>query len=149
MLIYKGQNKIYRHDDVEKIKRLIENDYDTVTSSSTHYSYRLEKYLISSGLGDLLDILNSCISFIIIIFYIITTYTNEEKDSLINTLIDTIEIFLCVALMIHFGLKLYVSQNRLYFLFTIDSMIDYGTIIPILLAKQSIFDDIKYILRLL
>ena len=45
MLVYKGLNKIYRHDEVEKIKRMIENDYDTASSSNTHFSYRLEKYL--------------------------------------------------------------------------------------------------------
>ena len=68
----------------------------------------------------------------------------------INGLIDTIEIFLCVFLISHFGLKLYVSQNRLYFLFNIETIIDYGTIIPILLAKQQIFNnDTLYYLRLL
>ena len=75
MLVYKGLNKIYRHDEIDKIKRMIENDYDNASSSNTHFSYRLEKYLISSGLGDLLDIMNCCTSFLIIIFYIITTYT--------------------------------------------------------------------------
>jgi hypothetical protein len=138
MLVYKGQNKIYTHDDVDKLRRLIENDYDT-SSSSTHFSYKLEKYLLSTGLGDLLDLMNCALTFVIIVFYILSTYPIEMKST--SSLIDTIEIFLCVFLIAHFGLKLYVSQNRLSFLFTIESIIDFGTITPIILAKQSFFDD--------
>jgi hypothetical protein len=138
MLVYRGPNQIYTHNDTDRLRRMIENDSDTA-SSSTHFSYKLERYLMSSGLGDLLDILNCSLTLVIIMFYIISTYTAEQSG--ITGLIDTVEIFLCVFLIAHFSLKLYCSQNRFVHLFTIDQIIDYGTIIPILLAKQSIFDD--------
>jgi hypothetical protein len=159
MLVYKGQNKIYKHDDMDKLRRLIENDYDT-TNSTTHLSYRLDRMLVSTGLGDLFDIVNCVITLTIIMFYIISTYTySVDQNSIgiggdskvINSTIDTIETFLCVILICHFILKVYISQNRIYFLFLFDTIIDYGTIIPILLAKQAnVFDeDTLHFLRLL
>lgn len=154
MLVYKGQQKIYSHEDVEKLKRLIENDYDENTASSgqSSFSFKLEKYLISSGASDILDLGNCVITLILNIFYIISTYTTSKTASniSINNTIDNIEIFLCVFLIAHFTLKVYVSQNRLIFLFTFDSLIDFGTIIPILLAKQTFVDEeLKYFLKLL
>lgn len=154
MIVYKGLNKLYIHEDVEKLRHLIVNDYDetTAASSITNFSYRLEKYLIQSGLADLLDILNCGITFVLIIFYITSTYTypSDENDTYItmNSMIDTIEIFLCVFLISHIGLRLYTSQNRLIFLFTLENLVDIGTIAPILLAKQSfIREEIKYYMR--
>jgi hypothetical protein len=156
MFTYIGPNKIYTHDDIDKLRRLIENDYDT-TNSTTHFSYKFERYLLSSGLGDILDLINCLLSFTIIMFYIISTYTYSidqttmaDSDK-INALIGTVEIFLCVFLILHFAIKLYVSQNRIYFLSNLDTIIDYGTIIPILLAKQTelFSDDMLHYLRLL
>jgi hypothetical protein len=154
MIVYKGLNKLYIHDDVEKLRHLIVNDYDetTAASSVTNFSYRLEKYLIQSGLADLLDIVNCAITFVLIIFYITSTYTYPASDNetyqTMNSMIDTIEIFLCVFLISHFGLRLYTSQNRLMFLFAFENIVDVGTIAPILLAKQSfIREEIKYYMR--
>ncbi len=154
MIVYKGQSKIFIHDEVEKLKHLIENDYDELTTSSynANFSSRLEKYLVTSGLADLLDLINCAVTFILIIFYIISTYTYPAGDNPIfitmNSLLDTIEIFLCVYLIAHLILKLYTSQSRLIFLFSFENVIDSGTIIPILLTRQSfIEEDTKYFLR--
>lgn len=154
MLIYRGLNRIYTHNNLEKLKRLIENDYDesTGSSSNSNFSYKLDKYLISSGLSDILDIGNSCITLVIIIFYITSTYTTSGIPNVsINNTINTIEIFLCIFLIAHYSLKLYVSQDRLYFLFSFDSLTDFGTLVPILLAKTEYFGKgpISYYLRLL
>lgn len=157
MLIYRGINRIYSHDNIEKLKHLIENDYDesTASSSNSNFSYKLDKYLISTGLADVLDLINCFITFVIIIFYIISTYTTSNANVIpsyasINSSIDTIEIFLCIFLIAHYALKVYVSQDRLYFIFSFDSICDFGTIVPILLAKQGFINGpIKYYLRLL
>jgi len=155
MLIYRGINRIYSHDNIEKLKHLIENDYDesTANSSNTNFSYKLDKYLISSGVADILDIGNCCITIMIIIFYITSTYTtsNMGDNSLINDTINTIEIFLCIFLLAHYCLKLYVAQYRLYFFLSFDSLTDIGTLTPILLVKQDYFSrgPMSYYFRLL
>ncbi len=153
MLIYRGINRIYSHENLEKLKHLIENDYDesTANSSNSNFSYKLDKYLISSGVADILDLINCGISIMIIIFYITSTYTTSEVNNGINSSISTIEIFLCIYLIAHFVLKLYVSQDRLYFLFSFDSICDYGTSIPLLLMKTDFFGKgaMSYYMRLL
>jgi len=155
MLIYRGINRIYSHDNIEKLKHLIENDYDesTANSSNSNISYKIDKYLIATGLADIFDILNCCITIIIIIFYITSTYTtsNENENSSINTTINYIEIFLCLFLCSHYALKLYVAQYRLYFFLSFDSLTDIGTLIPILLVKHPFFSSgpMSYYFRLL
>lgn len=161
MLIYKGSNRIFTHENIEKLRHLIEMDYDenAASSSNTNFSYKIDKFLIATGLADIFVVINCFISFIIIISYIISTYTTSitlrtEKDYKeyddINNFIDTVEIFLLLYPIIHYFLRVYVSQDRLYFLFSFDSISDFGTIVPILLAKQSIFEnETKYFLNLL
>jgi len=153
MLIYRGLNKIYSHENLEKLKHLIENDYDesTANSSNSYFSYKLDKYLISSGVADILDLINCGITIVIIIFYIISTYSTSADINGINSTINTIEIFLCIYLIAHFTLKLYVSQDRLYFFFSFDSISDFGTFIPILLVKNDFLGkgSLSYYLRLL
>lgn len=154
MLIYQGINKVYTHEHAEKLKNLILNDDDEANTNTSHssFSYKFEKYLIQTGLSDFLDIINCSLTLIIIIFYIISTYTisdDEDLDVEMNIKIDSIEVFLCVFLIAHFGLKVYISPNRLMFLFTFDSLIDVGTIVPIFLAKQKfVSNEFKYFLRL-
>jgi hypothetical protein len=161
MLVYKGSNRIFTHENLEKLRHLIEMDYDELTASSSYsnISYKIDKFLIATGLADIFIVINCFISFIIVIFYIISTYstsitlmnTEDFKDyEKINNSIDTIEIFLLIYPIAHYFLRVYVSQDRLYFLFSFDSISDFGTIVPILLAKQGIFStDIKYFFNLL
>ena len=152
MLVYKGLNRVFIHDDIEKLKKIIENDYDIIATTNSNISYKVEKYLAATGLSDLLDIINSLISFIMIVFYIISTYTvpagYNKSFEMINNLIDTIEIFLCIYLISHLALRIYTSQNRILYIFSLENLIDSGSIIAILLAKQAfIVDEFKYYLR--
>ena len=160
MLVYKGPNRIFTHENLEKLRHLIENDYDELTATSnSNISYKIDKFLIATGIADIFILINCFISLIIIIFYIISTYTTsitylESEDfrdyEKINNSIDTIEIFLLIYPIAHYFLRVYVSQDRLYFLFSFDSISDFGTIVPILLAKQGIFStEIKYFFNLL
>ena len=154
MLVYKGLNRVFIHNDIEKIRQLIESDYDVFTSNhaNSNVSYKVEKYLAATGLSDLLDIINCFISFIMILFYIISTYTypDEGNDTFImlNNLANTIEIFLCIYLISHLALRVYTSQNRIFYIFSLESLVDSGTIIAILLAKQTFIPyDYQYYLR--
>lgn len=150
-LIYKGSNKILSHEEVEKMRQMIENDDDDRSGSSTslNFSYKLDKYLKTSGIGDILDIINCVLSFIEMIFYITSTYTYNSKDISVNDIIVTIEIFICLYFIIHYILRLYIAQNRLAFIFSPETFIDLITIIPIVMSQQNFQIDILYYLRLL
>ena len=52
MLVYKGLNRVFIHDDIEKLKKIIENDYDIIAATNSNISYKVEKYLAATGLSD-------------------------------------------------------------------------------------------------
>lgn len=138
MLIYEGENRIYNVEELEKLQFLINKENEIDSSHTTTFSYKLEKYLISSGLYDLFDIINCLLSFIINVFYCINTYETRGSDA---SLIDLIEVFFICIIVTHFCLKLYISQARLYFLSSFETIVDLGTIIPIILYKVSNFSE--------
>jgi potassium large conductance calcium-activated channel subfamily M alpha protein 1 len=112
----------------------------------------LDKKLNSSGLGDIFEIINCSITFIIIIFYIISTYTYPPLSSTynkINNTIENIELYLITFLILHFILKFYVSQQRLLFILELTSLVDISTIIMIVLSNTKFISyKAKYFFRL-
>ena len=129
MLIYQGDNRIYNVSELEKLQLMINKENEIDSNHTTTYSYKLEKYLISSGFYDRFDIINCLCSIIINILYCINTYQKKEDD---NIILQLIEIFCVSVITLHFILKLYISQARLYFLLSFEAIIDFGTIIPII-----------------
>lgn len=137
-LIYQGNSRIYNNEELEMLQALITRENEIDISHTATYSYKLEKYLISSGLYDTFDIINCLFSVLINIIYCITTYSIEQSK---QEVLNIIEYFLIIAIIFHFIIKLYISQARLYFLSSIESIIDLGTIIPIMLLKLNILDE--------
>ena len=133
-MIYEGESKIFDTSELSKLQELIANDHDENNSSSynSSFSYKLEKYLAASGIGDFLDLANSFFSVIFVVFYITLTYT-ENSDSFY---IQVIEISLIVFLFLHYLLRLYTNKNKLLFLFSVETIFDLGSIICLFVAKQ-------------
>lgn len=156
MIIYSGAHSLFSHEYSKELKRLLQEDSEEVLMSDTHthFSYRLDKTLNETGIGDLFEIINFLITLTFIIFYIFSTYTytfpNQSAEFMNqNNQINTIEIYLCTFLIIHFCVKFYIAQSRLFFLFEFTTFIDYISVICIILAQQSfISDDLGYFLRL-
>ena len=140
MIIYTGATSIYSHEYSRELQRILQEDYDELKFSDTHNncSYILEKALTRTGVGEIFEYFNFFITLILIIFYIISTYTYpeiKEEYKRINKNMENIEIYLCVILLIHLVIKFYISQSRLFFVFDFISFIDYSSLIFIILAK--------------
>ena len=154
MLIYTGVNSIFKHEYTKEIQNLLEKDEDDNKSSEfhSHFSYIIEKKLNSSGIGDIFEMINCSITFIIIIFYIISTYTYPPLSSVynkINNTIEEIEIYLIAFLVAHFILKFYVSQQRLLFILELTTLVDISSIIMIILSNTKVISyRAKYFFRL-
>ena len=154
MLIYTGVNSLFKHEYTKEIQNLLEKDEDENKSSEfhSHFSYILDKKLNSSGIADIFEIINCSITFIIIVFYIISTYTYPALSSVyteINKTIEKIEIYLLAILILHFILKFYVSQQRLLFILELTTIVDISSIIMIILSNtKAISYRAKYFCRL-
>ena len=154
MLVYTGVNTLFKHEYNKEIQNLLEKEEEEnkSTENHSHFSYILEKKLNSSGIGDILEIINFSITFIIILFYIISTYTYppiSDTYGKINSVIEDIELYLIAILILHFILKFYVSQQRLLFLLELTTLIDISSIIMLIFSKTKIISyNVKYFFRL-
>ena len=140
MFLYLGATSIYSHEYSRQLQRAIEEDGDDHRFSDihTHYSYLLDKFLMRTGIDEILEIINFILTFILIVFYIISTYTYPEITSYkkdVNNTIELVEIFIWAILVFHFILKFYISSSRLLFIFDFINLIDYSSLILIILAK--------------
>ena len=69
MFVYEGKAKIFDHSYSKELSNMIHKSYETGIKPSNHknISYILEKFIIQSGLGDILDTINGIFSGIIAI----------------------------------------------------------------------------------
>ena len=154
MFLYLGTTSIYCDEYSRQLQRAIEEDGDDHRFSDihTHYSYLLDKFLMRTGIDEILEIINFILTFILIVFYIISTYTYPEITNYkkgVNNAIELIEIFIWSVLVFHFILKFYISSSRLLFIFDFINLIDYSSLILIILAKTKYLSyNTKFFFRL-
>ena len=154
MYVYKGKAKIFDHSYSKELSNIIYQSYETgiKPSNQKNLSYILEKYIIQSGLGDILDLINGICSFIESIFYVISTYTFPEiteKQHDINHVLNFIETIFLIYFIVHYALRLYCSQNRIIFFFSFTNLLDIASSICLILSKQSfaVHEDSGYFFR--
>ncbi len=154
MFLYLGATSIYSHEYSRQLQRAIEEDGDDHRFSDihTHYSYMLDKFLMRTGIDEILEIINFILTFFLIVFYIISTYTYPEITNYkkgVNNTIELIEIFIWAILVFHFILKFYISSSRLIFIFDFINLIDSSSLILIILAKTKYLSyNTKFFFRL-
>ena len=112
----------------------------------------LEKKINSSGVGDILEIANCSLTFLMLIFYVISTYTYPPLTKInneINVILDKIEIYFIAYFIFHFVLKFYISQQRILFLLELTTLVDISSIIMIIFSQTNfISNNVKYFFRL-
>ena len=141
MLIYTGANTIFNHQYKKELHDLLSKDEANIkyTKSPT-----FDKKINSSGIPDILEIINFCLTIILIIFYILSTYTYPETSHFkkkINSITEHIELYIVIYLTAHFLLKLYTNQQKIIFLLEFSTLIDIASIIMIIFSKT---DYISY-----
>ena len=149
MFVYEGKAKIFDHSYSKELSNVIHQSYETGIKASNHknISYILEKFIIQSGLGDILDTINGIFSGIIAISYIISTYTFPEishRQQNINNVINIIETIFLIYFIIHYALRLYCSQNKIIFFFNFLNLIDITSSIFLILSKQEFAKNNNY-----
>ena len=72
MLVYEGKTKLFDHSYTKELSYIIKKSYEEgkVTSHTTNFSYKLEKFLTQHKIFEILDIINCIFSMIVTIFYI-------------------------------------------------------------------------------
>ena len=76
-MIYYGSNKVFNTNDNSLMTIINTEDEDGIKKEEGKSSMALKiaKYLISSGLGDIIDIMNVIFSFLFTIVHCIDTYS--------------------------------------------------------------------------
>ena len=93
--------------------------------------------LMTSKFGDFLDLFNAFLSILMTFLYAIKYY---EVESPIVSIIETI---CCIWFILDFLLRFYVSENKLLFLTSIQSLIEYVSVVPVLLHNLGILSNIS------
>lgn len=150
MLIYTGASTIFNHEYKKELHNLISRDQEL---NKNLKEQTLDKKINSSGVSDILEIINFCLTIIIIIFYILSTYTYPETSDTkkkINSIADTIELYIVIFLVIHFLLKLYLNKQKIsFFILELTTLIDISSIVMIIISKtDSISFAIKFFFRI-
>ena len=141
MLIYTGANTIFNHQYKKELHDLLSKDEANIKNTK---SPTFDKKINSSGIPDILEIINFCLTIILIIFYILSTYTYPETSHIkkkINSITEHIELYIVIYLIAHFLLKLYMNQQKIIFLLEFSTLIDIASIIMIIFSKT---DYISY-----
>ena len=149
MLIYTGANTIFNHKYKKELHDLLTKDH-VINKNLKEQS--LNKKINSSGIGDILETINFFLTLILIVFYILSTYTYPENSDLkkkINTKTEKIELYIVIYLLLHFLLKLYVAKQKTIFILQFRTLVDISSIVMIILSKTNIISySIKFFFRI-
>ena len=149
MLIYTGANTIFNHEYKKELQNILSKDTDIIKNPKEP---TFDKKINSSGAGDILEIINFCLTIILVIFYILSTYTypeNSEVKKNINKITDIIELYIVIFLILHFLLKLYINKQKILFLLELMTFVDVSSIVMIILSKTDFISyDIKFFFRI-
>lgn len=154
MYIFEGKNELYDHEYLKEIQKVLQDDGEEskLDDGKITFSLTFYRFLQETGMLEIFEIINFALTFVLILFYIISTYTYPEDSTFkekTNSAIDSIEFYILLILFIHFIIKFYVSQSRFLFMFEYVTIVDYSTIICIFIANLSFpSEDFQYFLRM-
>ena len=87
---------------------------------------RCAKYLVSSGLDDFIEVLIVVLSFTMVVLYAVQTYYTTEVPSAIKI----IELIITNIFIGDYLIRFFISEKRLTFFFSINSIITLLIVIP-------------------
>lgn len=123
----------------------IEEDEDSkiTDQNKTSLAARLQKYLISTKLEDKIEILNAVLSFTLTLIYAISTYF---KSGTVPYMVY-FELPILLLLLADYLFLFYIAPNRLYYMFSPQSLVTYVTVCPDLLILTKIITNQELIER--
>ena len=140
MFLFQSKTNVYDHQYSKELRDIIKSD-SLRGIQQKHFSYILDKALTQSGVGEILEIINCVLTFIEVVFYIVSTYTYPEINNNLkktNEVINIIEMIFLIYFIFHFVLRFYTCQSRFFFFFDLPNLIDLSFIICIIISRQNI-----------
>ena len=96
-------------------------------------SMRLAKYLARSRSDDIIELINAINSTFMTIFFAVNTYYDVTPP-----IIVILEYGILISLTLDFLLFFIISDNRLFYAFSFQSIVSYLTIIPTALIRLNV-----------
>ena len=118
-MIYEGKHTIFNHIEQNSLYNMILNEDETVNAEKdgkSSISMRVNKYLVSSGLSDMLDVLNVLCSLLLIVVHVLDAYFSLEPHQ--QHTLRTVQLAALLYFIAHFQLNLFISDNKILFLFS-------------------------------
>jgi len=97
---------------------------------------RLAKYLAKTRSDDIIEIINAFLSFILTFFFALDTYYDGTPEVIVFS-----EYAILMLLTLDYLLFFFISDNRLIYVFSFQSIVSYLTIIPTFLVRVELIDD--------
>jgi len=137
-MLIKGKVSVLDYDELEQMKQLmIEND-DTIRKGDVKrsLSFRFAKYLLVSGLGNAIDLIDSILSVVYCGLWAFDTY-NDGNQPYIEYIIQFIITMVLIGI---YFINIFVADDRLMFALNIHSLLDYITLLPTLLVTLGLVE---------
>lgn len=109
---------------------------------------RLHQYLSDRKYDDYIEIFNAVISFLMLICFAVGTYTDPQnplKNDEIPLFIKYTEIILMLIMLVDYLLFMFLSDNRILYIFCYQSWISYISLVPTALIRFKVITDIEVI----
>ena len=92
----------------------------------------VRNYIDESAVGIVLDIIQVVLSTAACVIYVVGTY-DDNFDKGDSFMIEA-EVAMCGFFLLHFALNWYISEDRCLYLFSMEALLDFVTIIPVFLS---------------
>ncbi|KAL4469405.1 hypothetical protein ABPG74_004658 [Tetrahymena malaccensis] len=151
-MLYLGPKKIFNPSEQYQLVMQIEKEEEfqkkRKEEGNISFSLTLAKYMSVTGLGDIFIAINSVLSLVYVINHAVDTYswpvTNITSSYQTPKAIVIIEIILDVFFFIDFLINFYISENRLFFTFQYNSILEYTSVLPSLFVRMNLIPSNKY-----
>ena len=147
--LFKGLDPIYiqrKIQEAEEAQQLQQSELSKLAFNSQGQivagkqlplSTRLAKYITKTRTDDIIEALNALLSFLLTFFFAMDTYYQGGSPLIITYC----EYVIMILSTLDFLLFFFIDDNRLFYIFSFQSIISYITIIPTFLVRAGIVTD--------
>lgn len=137
-LVIEEEPPLFKMADFSYTKRKIEEEEEVQKNEQYKSSLasKLQKIISNSKLDDYLEFLNAVISFLMACIFAVESnfHLNDPRLELRSLVwLEYIEIGLMLLIIADFLLFFFIHENRIVFIFSLDSLLALMTIIPTIL----------------
>lgn len=147
--LFKGLDPIYiqrKIQEAEEAQQLQQSELSKLAFNSQGQivagkqlplSTRLAKYITKTRTDDIIEAVNALLSFLLTFFFAMDTYYTGGSPLIITYC----EYVIMIMATLDFLLFFFIDDNRLFYIFSFQSIISYITIIPTFLVRAGIVTD--------